>query len=129
MSRKKRSERRHIPAGKLNSEINVPAVRGRRGLNPAVITIATTVIAVAIWLGLHPSGVRAGVESSVASQPGRAASDSNQSSGVVSGGPSIHFPEPSHDFGTISQGTKVTHTFAVKNTGDEPLKLIKAKAS
>lgn len=44
-------------------------------------------------------------------------------------GPSIHFPEPEFDFGSIAQGQKVSHTFAVQNTGDEPLKLIRAKGS
>jgi hypothetical protein len=41
-------------------------------------------------------------------------------------GPSIHFPEPSYDFGSIAQGAKVSHRFVVQNTGDEPLKLIRA---
>ncbi len=44
-------------------------------------------------------------------------------------GPLAHFPETLHDFGTIVQGEKVSHTFIVKNVGDEPLKLIKAKGS
>lgn len=44
-------------------------------------------------------------------------------------GPVVHFPEPSHDFGTIPQGEMVSHTFIVRNVGDEPLKLIKAKGS
>ncbi len=45
------------------------------------------------------------------------------------GGPKIFFPETSFDFGTVSQDSKVTHTFIVRNTGDAPLKLIKAKGS
>jgi hypothetical protein len=54
-------------------------------------------------------------------------SDSNGFS--VTGGPSIHFPEPSYDFGVIDEGVSVSHTFIVQNTGDLPLKLIRAKAS
>lgn len=47
-----------------------------------------------------------------------------------SGGvPVIHFPEPLHDFGTIASGSKVSHHFKVVNTGDAPLRLIKAKGS
>ena len=42
-------------------------------------------------------------------------------------GPRIFFPETVFDFGTIPEGSEVTHTFIVKNTGDAPLKLIKAK--
>ena len=44
------------------------------------------------------------------------------------GTPKIFFPETSHDFGSVAQGSKVSHTFVVRNTGDAPLKLIKAKA-
>jgi len=45
---------------------------------------------------------------------------------IPTGGPRIHFDEPSHDFGTIAEGAKVAHTFVLRNTGNEPLKLIKA---
>ena len=45
------------------------------------------------------------------------------------GGPSIYFPESSHDFGNIAQREKVSYTFIVQNYGDKPLKLIKAKGS
>ena len=48
---------------------------------------------------------------------------------TVNGGtPKIFFPDTSHDFGNVSQGSKVTHKFIVQNIGDAPLKLIKAKA-
>lgn len=36
-------------------------------------------------------------------------------------GPKVTFEEASHDFGDISQGDKVTHTFKFNNTGTEPL--------
>jgi len=47
----------------------------------------------------------------------------------VSGGPQISFPETSYDFGTIAQGSKVSHTFIVRNAGDAPLRLIKAQGT
>ncbi len=43
--------------------------------------------------------------------------------------PQIFFPETTHDFGTISRGDNVSHLFKVRNTGDAPLRLIKAKGS
>lgn len=43
--------------------------------------------------------------------------------------PQISFPEREFDFGTISQQSRVSHTFVVQNTGDAPLKLISAKGS
>lgn len=45
------------------------------------------------------------------------------------GAPKIMFLETTFDFGTVSQGEKVTHKFVVKNIGTAPLKLIRAKGS
>ncbi|HDL03485.1 MAG: hypothetical protein DRP46_05525 [Candidatus Zixiibacteriota bacterium] len=56
-------------------------------------------------------------------------SDKGGQAGDSTGIPMIYFPETSFDFGTIKQGEKVTHTYIVKNNGDGPLKLIKAKGS
>lgn len=36
-------------------------------------------------------------------------------------GPYITFQEETHDFGDITQGEKVMHTFAFENTGNQPL--------
>ena len=47
----------------------------------------------------------------------------------MSGGPRISFSEKSFDFGTIAQGSKVSHTFVVRNDGKAPLRLIKAAGS
>lgn len=47
---------------------------------------------------------------------------------VNSGTPKIFFPDTSHDFGSVAQGSKVSYTFVVRNSGEAPLKLIKAKA-
>lgn len=41
----------------------------------------------------------------------------------------ISFEKETHDFGTIPQGTPVTYTFDVKNTGKEPLIITSASAS
>ncbi len=41
----------------------------------------------------------------------------------------IEFDETSFDFGTITAGEKVSHTFKFKNTGSEPLVLTNAKGS
>ncbi|MBY0435046.1 MAG: DUF1573 domain-containing protein [Cyclobacteriaceae bacterium] len=36
-------------------------------------------------------------------------------------GPVITWEKPTHDFGDITQGDKVEHTFSFKNSGNEPL--------
>lgn len=36
-------------------------------------------------------------------------------------GPKITFKESTHEFGNITQGDRVTHTFTYENTGNEPL--------
>ena len=65
------------------------------------------------------------VQPQTASQAGNSGMDS----AVAGGGPHIYFPGPSHDFGTIAEGEKVSHTFVVRNTGDAPLRLIKAQGT
>lgn len=42
--------------------------------------------------------------------------------------PKIEFEETTHDFGTVPQQSSLTHKFKVKNVGDAPLQLIRAKA-
>lgn len=41
----------------------------------------------------------------------------------------IQFDKETHDFGTVPQGTPVTYSFEVKNTGKEPLIITSASAS
>jgi hypothetical protein len=49
---------------------------------------------------------------------------------LASGSPAVAtWLATEHDFGTISQGTPVTHTFEVTNTGQQPLKLVNVKSS
>ncbi len=42
---------------------------------------------------------------------------------------SIEFPNEVYEFGEISQGEKVEHSFVFKNTGDNPLLISEAKGS
>ncbi|MCB9235944.1 MAG: DUF1573 domain-containing protein [Bacteroidia bacterium] len=42
---------------------------------------------------------------------------------------SIAFPDMKHDFGKITEGEVVAHTFSFKNTGDNPLKIENVKPS
>ena len=65
-----------------------------------------------------------GMEESVSQR--QAGNDSGSQN--TGGAPKIFFPETSFDFGSIAQGSKVSHTFVVQNIGDAPLKLIDAKA-
>ena len=50
---------------------------------------------------------------------------------AVPAGPTTEmtFAETSYDFGTVTEGEKVSHTYAFTNTGDEPLILSNAKGS
>ena len=43
--------------------------------------------------------------------------------------PMIQFENTDHDFGTIVEGQKVSHTYKFKNTGDAPLIIQEAKGS
>lgn len=50
---------------------------------------------------------------------------------AVPAGPTTEmtFTETEFDFGTVTEGEKVSHTYTFKNTGDEPLILSNAKGS
>ncbi len=81
---------------------------------------------------------RATVESAGAaasSAAGAAASAATNAAATVAeavpSGPTtvMTFDETTFDFGTVTEGEKVSHTYAFKNTGDEPLILQNAKGS
>jgi len=44
-------------------------------------------------------------------------------------GPKIEIKDLRHDFGKISKGTKLTHTFEVKNVGNEQLIIQKVQGT
>lgn len=41
----------------------------------------------------------------------------------------LTFEKETHDFGTITEGVQATHSFKVKNTGDQPVVISKVQAS
>jgi hypothetical protein len=47
----------------------------------------------------------------------------------VATAPKIEFDEKLFDFGIISQGDTIRHTFTFKNTGTAPLKILSARGS
>lgn len=53
----------------------------------------------------------------------------NTSNTANAGTPKFDFTEESHDFGSISEGDVVEHTFKFKNTGSAPLIIQSATAS
>ncbi len=122
MSKKKKTEHQNLSNGKSTQS----GAKHWTHIVKVSITIGSIVIIAAVWFGLQHSNVLSKAESN---KPTKVNSDKTQSSVTVTGGPSIQFPEPTYDFGTINQGDKTTHTFVIRNIGDEPLKIIKAKGS
>jgi hypothetical protein len=41
----------------------------------------------------------------------------------------VEWEEIKHDFGTIKEGSKVSHTFRFKNVGDQPLRVFECKST
>lgn len=116
-----------------NNQENGPDVAGRhkrywRAMAPAA-GMMVIVLATLWWLNCNDQKDTSTEGSSKVAQPGSETAIDNPAPVHTTGGASIYFPEPSHDFGNIVQGDKVSHTFIVQNYGDEPLKLIKAKGS
>lgn len=54
---------------------------------------------------------------------------SKPSTPAAADAPKIQVDEPKHEFGEVWSGTKIEHTFLVRNTGKSVLKIIKVKAS
>ncbi len=130
MSKKKRKKGKKRADNQSTQKVRPQKnLRGYRGTY--VILAVTVIVAIAAGIFLSNSfGDLTGKSASVAGD--RSSKTENYTDQPASGnpnGPSIYFPEESYDFGTITQGEKVSHTFAVRNTGSEPLKLISAKGS
>ncbi len=51
------------------------------------------------------------------------------SAGLAGAGPRLGVDEPVSDFGSVEQGTPVTHVFQLKNTGDATLRISNVKSS
>jgi len=49
--------------------------------------------------------------------------------GLTAAGPRLGIEQPVADFGSVEQGTPVTHVFHLKNTGDTPLRISNVKSS
>ncbi len=63
-------------------------------------------------------------------QPKSNSSATGSSSAAAStAGPKIEVEEPVHDFGTVTAGEKVTHTFTVENAGTAPLLIKRVRSS
>lgn len=93
--------------------------------------LAITAVIFIIILGLYFGG---NITSAQSGQPDRSqstvsASGNENNGNSALGNAKIFFPDTSFDFGTVGQNMSVSHTFIVKNIGDMPLKLIKAKGS
>ena len=103
--------------------------QNRNRLLASVVGVSVVAIVALLVLGNNSNTAPSQRTPAAAEQPVQILADKGPTTVGDGHGPSLHFPEPSFDFGTISQGDKVSHTFVVQNKGDEPLKLINAKGS
>jgi hypothetical protein len=109
-----------------NKESGARKATRERRLRPVFILLSVIVVAAAAWVVLdssdeNPPPPAATQELLASSAP---ASNYINAGNPPTGGPRIVFPETSYDFGTITQGSNVSHTFVVRNAGDAPLTLI-----
>jgi hypothetical protein len=100
---------------------------------PSLLTIlAVAVLAAACQSG--NSDVREAARQNVETgsvQPATAQNVQTPTQPAVPAGPTttMTFAETTYDFGTVTEGEMVTHTYNFTNTGDEPLILSDAKGS
>ncbi len=129
MSKKKRKQSKNTK--KTASQKKEPEIYQRNHNRIYVILAGIVVIVAAAVILFSMDFAELGGNNAGATldQSSEAESNANQPPSVKVGGPSIYLPEKSYDFDTIPEGAKVSHTFIVKNTGTEPLELIRAKGS
>jgi hypothetical protein len=92
-------------------------------LNLTLISLA--VLAMSLWHCTSSDTTDTAQEG--AEKPALAAADNEVQETTFEGGPRISYPKTVHDFGTAAKGSKHKHKFIVRNIGDEPLEIIKAK--
>jgi heme/copper-type cytochrome/quinol oxidase subunit 2 len=129
MSKKKRKQRKNT--GKAASPKKEPA-KQQKSHNRVYVVMAGIVVIVAAAVILFSMDFADSGDNTAGATLDRSSETeayADQAPSVNVGGPSIYFPEKSHDFDTIPEGAKVSHTFIVKNVGTEPLELIRAKGS
>jgi hypothetical protein len=107
------------------------AQRGGRAARTAALIVPIAIVAMGAWvlLEVHGRGPSHARPAAGTSPPGTAGSAAEAAGDAASEAPRIEIPQTTYDFGTITQGERVSHTFAVRNTGNAPLKLIEAGAS
>lgn len=108
---------------------NKKSVPSRKRLLVSVIGVIAVAIVAYVVFGNSFNSVSSQQSTEDITPTGKVPAEQVQIPTYTGHGPSIHFPEPSYDFGSIAQGDKVSHTFVVRNKGDEPLKLIRAHGS
>ena len=99
----------------------------------AILSISVLVVAIAVvstWAIFMNSSQDSSKSALINKSPTKVPpANLGSNSTNISGGPQISFPEKSYNFGKVAQGSKPSHTFVVRNTGDAPLKLIRAAGS
>jgi hypothetical protein len=122
-----------LPAGEIEKQGSGKAIQTMNRFALRATTVVM-VLAVALLVLATPSAAQARkadrADKAVKGKPDLSLKTNNSAGEKVDGpAPVIFFPEPIHDFGTIARGSRVSHNFMVKNNGDAPLRLIKAKGS
>ena len=130
MSRRQKNQARS-QAHRENIESGAQRATRQSLLRPIVVVLLLVAVAVAAWIvrgsrDQGPSAPASTVDLLASNEP---ASNDTDAANPPTGDPRIVFPETSYDFGTITQGANVSHTFVVRNAGDAPLKLIEVKGS
>ena len=128
-----KKNRKNKTARTRRNEVQVPARSHSRSRSRILVASVAGVIIVAVaallFIGNDSDTAPSRQTITTSNQTTNVLADNKQTTPSGSHGPSIHFPEPSYDFGSISQGDKVSHTFVVQNKGDESLKLIRAQGT
>lgn len=105
----------------IQTHVDTPSRRASAILTLALLTLAAGAPA---WAA--PQAGPQGGPQTAAPLQGKAAPPPAVQPGAV---PPLAVEEPVHDFGTLVKGEEVTHTFVLRNTGDEPVTIVFVKPS
>jgi hypothetical protein len=102
----------------IDTHVDTPSRRGS-----AILTLALLALAAGGW------PVRASAQTAPQAQNPLDLRETPQPAVQAGAVPPLAIEQPVHDFGTLVKGDEVSHTFVLRNTGEEPVNVVFVKPS
>jgi len=100
--------------------------RYRLALIPIAITVLCWIFPIVNSMADTPQKSQSGSKIPLMKMP---ATDTTNTKDTDQSRPQLVYPTDTHDFGSVTRGSRLIHVFTVQNTGNAPLKIFKAKGT